>query len=132
MAALNVKFGHEEVGKYSYAVQGVGHVGMEFVKLLRERGAKVFVTDINQKAVARAVDEFGAEAVGLDEIYDVPADVFSPCALGGTINEKTLPASRPGSSAARPTTSWPPMRSATSCRSAASCTRRTTRSTPAA
>jgi len=91
MATLNKKYGDEEVGKYSYAVQGLGHVGMEFVKLLKERGAKIFVTDINQKLIDRAVDEFGAEAVGLDDIYDVPADVYSPCALGGTINENTLP-----------------------------------------
>ena len=91
MAALNVKFGNEDVGKYSYAVQGVGHVGFEFVKLLREQGAKVWVTDINQEQVRRCVDEYGCEAVGLDEIYDVPADVYSPCALGGTVNEKTLP-----------------------------------------
>ena len=90
MASLQAKFGNEDVGKYSYAVQGVGHVGMEFIKLLRERGAKVFVTDINQVAVQRAVDEFGCEAVGLDEIYDVPADVYSPTALGGTINEDTI------------------------------------------
>ncbi len=90
MAALQVKHGHEEVGKFSYAVQGVGHVGMEFVKLLRERGAKVFVTDINKAAVQRAVDEFGCEAVSLDEIYDVDADVYSPTALGGTVNEATI------------------------------------------
>ena len=91
MATLSKKFGDEEVGKYSYAVQGLGHVGMEFVKLLKERGAKIFVTDINKSLVERAVSEFGAEAVGLDEIYDVPADVYSPCALGGTVNESTLP-----------------------------------------
>ena len=91
MAALNKKFGDEEVGKYSYAVQGLGHVGMEFVKLLRERGAKIFVTDINKQLVNRAVGEYGAEAVSLDAIYDVDADVYSPCALGGTINEQTLP-----------------------------------------
>ena len=91
MAAVNHKFGHEEVGKLSYAVQGVGHVGMEFVKLLREQGAKVFVTDINKAAVQRCVDEFGCEATGLDEIYDVDADVYSPAALGGTVNEQTLP-----------------------------------------
>lgn len=90
MAALNVKFGNEDVGKYSYAVQGVGHVGMEFVKLLHERGAKIFVTDINKDAVQRAVDEYGAEAVSLDEIYDVPADIYSPTALGGTLNEDTI------------------------------------------
>ncbi len=91
LASLNFAYGNEDVGKYSYAVQGVGHVGMEFVKLLREHGAKVFVTDINKEAVQRCVDEFGCEAVGLDDIYDVPANVYSPCALGGTVNEKTLP-----------------------------------------
>ena len=90
MATLNKKFGNEEVGNYSYAVQGLGHVGMEFVKLLKERGAKIFVTDINPKLVAKAVDDFDAEAVGLDEIYDVAADVYSPCALGGTLNENTI------------------------------------------
>jgi len=91
MATLNRKFGDEEVGKYSYSVQGLGHVGMEFVKLLKERGAKIFVTDINKGLVDKAVSEYGAEAVGLDEIYDVPVDVYSPCALGGTVNEQTLP-----------------------------------------
>ena len=91
MAALQVKHGNEDVGKYSYAVQGVGHVGMEFVKLLRERGAKVFVTDINKDLVQKAVDDHGAEAVAPDQIYDVDADVYSPCALGGTVNENTLP-----------------------------------------
>jgi leucine dehydrogenase len=90
MSSLQVKFGNEDVGKYSYAVQGVGHVGMEFVKLLHERGAKIFVTDINKEAVQRAVDEYGCEAVALDDIYDVDADVYSPTALGGTVNEATL------------------------------------------
>src|SRR3546814_383555 len=32
-----------------------------------------------------------AEAVGTDEIYVVAADVYSPCALSGTLNEQTLP-----------------------------------------
>jgi len=91
MAALQVKFGNEDVGSYAYAVQGVGHVGMEFVKLLRERGAKVFVTDINTDLVQKAVDDHGAEAVAPNDIYDVDAEVYSPCALGGTVNVDTLP-----------------------------------------
>ena len=91
MATLNRKFGNEEIGKYSYAVQGLGHIGMEFVKLLKERGAKLFVADLNPALVARAVDEYGAEAVKPKEIYDVAADVFSPCAFEYAINEATLP-----------------------------------------
>ena len=90
MAAMQVQFGNEDIGNYSFAVQGVGHVGMEYVKLLSERGAKVFVTDIHKDLVQRAVDDYGAEAVAADEIYDVDADVYSPCALGGTVNESTL------------------------------------------
>ncbi len=91
MATLNRKHGNEEVGKYSYAVQGLGHIGMEFVKLLKERGAKLYVADLNQDLVQRAVEEYGAEAVKCDEIYDTPVDVFSPCALEGSINADTLP-----------------------------------------
>jgi leucine dehydrogenase len=91
MATLNRKFGNEEIGKYSFAVQGLGHIGMEFVKLLRERGAKLFVTDLNATLIERAVEEYGAEAVKPDEIYGVAADVFSPCAFEYSINEQTLP-----------------------------------------
>jgi leucine dehydrogenase len=90
MATLQYKHGNEEVGNYSFAVQGAGHVGSEFIKLLREQGAKVFVTDINQDAVQRCVDDLGCEAVAPDDIYDVDVDVYSPCALGGTINEDTI------------------------------------------
>jgi leucine dehydrogenase len=91
LAALHYKFGNEDIGKYTYAVQGAGHVGMEFIKLLREQGAKVYVTDIDPELVKQAVTEHGCVAVGIDEIYDTDADVYSPCALGGTVNENTLP-----------------------------------------
>lgn len=90
-ASLQRRFGNEELGRYSFAVQGLGHVGMKVVEHLREAGAKVFVTDIREENVRRAVDELGAEAVSLDDIYDVDADVYTPAALGGTVNEHTLP-----------------------------------------
>ncbi len=89
-AALQYRFGDEEIGKYRYAVQGAGHVGHHLIRLLREEGAKVFATDINEEALADAV-EMGAEAVGLDEIYEVDAEVFCPCALGAVINDNTIP-----------------------------------------
>ena len=90
-ACLQRKFGTEEVGRYSFAVQGVGSVGYNLVKLLRAEGAKVFVTDINQERVEPVVDELRAEAVPMHQIYDVDATVFSPCAMGGIINEDTAP-----------------------------------------
>jgi len=90
-ASLERRFGSGEIGRYSYAVQGVGGVGYHLVKLLRGEGAKVFVTDINQERVEPLVDEFRAESVPMHQIYDVDATVFSPCAMGGIINEDTVP-----------------------------------------
>ena len=91
MASVKRKFGHEEVGKTSIAVQGLGHIGMELVKLLRDRGAKLYVTDLDSTLVDRAVSDFGAEAVKPDEIHEVNADVFAPCALEGAISLDVLP-----------------------------------------
>jgi len=89
-AALQKVYGDEDLGHRSFAVQGVGHVGLHLVKQLREAGAKVFVCDIMEDSVAEAV-EFGAEAVSTEDIYDLEVDVFAPSALGAVINEDTIP-----------------------------------------
>ncbi|MEM7707729.1 MAG: Glu/Leu/Phe/Val dehydrogenase dimerization domain-containing protein [Pseudomonadota bacterium] len=90
-ASLQHQFGNENLADYSFAVQGAGHVGFELVRQLRAQEAKVFVTDIQASSVARCVEELGAEAVALDDIYDVDADVFCPSALGGVVNAETIP-----------------------------------------
>jgi leucine dehydrogenase len=90
-ACLASKYGHSDVGRVSFAVQGAGQVGYHLVKLLRAEGAKVFVTDLAEDRVEHVVDECGAEAVPMSQIYDVEATVFSPCALSAVINEDTLP-----------------------------------------
>jgi leucine dehydrogenase len=73
------------------AVQGVGHVGYYLCEDLAAEGAKLIVTDIDEERVQRVVDDFGAQAVGHDEIYGVDAQVFAPCALGAVVNDETLP-----------------------------------------
>jgi leucine dehydrogenase len=90
-ACLQRRFGHDDLARASYAVQGAGQVGRHLVRLLRERGAKVFVADINDQRIEEVVDESGAEAVPMSQIYDVDATVFAPCAMGAVINEDTVP-----------------------------------------
>lgn len=90
-ACLEFKYGHSDLSRVSFAVQGAGQVGYHLVKLLRAANAKVFVSDLNDQRVEEVVDECGAEAVPMAQIYDVDAKVFSPCALGAVINEDTLP-----------------------------------------
>lgn len=89
-ASLEKKYGNQNVGDYSYAIQGVGHVGMELVKLIHAEGGKMFVTDVNEEALRVCKEEYGCEVVGLDDIYEVDADVYCPCALGATVNDSTI------------------------------------------
>ena len=70
------------------AVQGTGAVGSRLCALLRDAGARLVVADVDA-ASAAAVP--GAEVVDPDAIHAVDADVLAPCALGGTLNERTIP-----------------------------------------
>jgi leucine dehydrogenase len=73
------------------AIQGCGNVGFYLAKELDEAGAKLVVSDIDADRVKRVVAETGATAVGPEEIYGQRADIFAPCALGGIINDETIP-----------------------------------------
>ncbi len=65
-------------------------MGYPLASQLHERGARLTVSDVNKAAVERCVDEFHADAVEPEDIYDVECDVFSPNALGAVINDDTL------------------------------------------
>jgi leucine dehydrogenase len=84
-------WGSDDLTTKTVSVQGCGHVGYYLAKELHEAGAKLIVTDIDAERVKQVVAEFGARAVSPDEIYGVQADIFAPCALGGIINDKTVP-----------------------------------------
>jgi leucine dehydrogenase len=73
------------------AIQGCGHVGYHLAKNLSTAGARLIVTDVDAQKAARLVEEFDATAVDTNEIFGVSADIFAPCALGGVINDQTIP-----------------------------------------
>lgn len=89
-AAAMEAFGTDSLEGKVIAVQGVGHVAYTLCKHLHEEGASLIVTDINKEAVQRAVEDFGAKAVDIDDIYSVDCDIFAPCALGAIINDNTI------------------------------------------
>ncbi|MFI8576718.1 MULTISPECIES: branched-chain amino acid dehydrogenase [Rossellomorea] len=90
-AAAKEAFGTDSLEGKTIAVQGIGNVAYNMCRHLHEEGANLIVTDINKEAVQRAVDEFGAKAVDINEIYGVECDIFAPCALGAIINDETIP-----------------------------------------
>lgn len=91
LACANEAWGSDDITGRVVAVQGVGKVGYYLCQYLHEAGAKLIVADVDQAAIDRVVAEFGAKVVGLDEIYGVECDIYSPNALGATINDETIP-----------------------------------------
>lgn len=81
----------DDVSGLTIAIQGLGNVGYNLAKLLHEAGAKLIVSDVDDQRLARTVDACDAEAVTTEEIFHADADVFAPCALGGILNDQTIP-----------------------------------------
>jgi len=85
------RWGSNSLEGRTVAMQGLGHVGYHLAMELKAAGATLIVTDIDAARIQRVVDATGASVVGLAEIYAVKADIFTPCALGGVINDDTIP-----------------------------------------
>ncbi|MES2521059.1 MAG: Glu/Leu/Phe/Val dehydrogenase dimerization domain-containing protein [Gemmatimonadota bacterium] len=85
------KWGDDGLAGKTVAIQGCGHVGYHLAMELHSAGATLIITDIDAARIQRVVDATGAKVVGLTEIYGVQADIFAPCALGGIINDDTIP-----------------------------------------
>jgi leucine dehydrogenase len=89
-AAAKEKYGDDSLKGKTISVQGLGHVGYHLCNHLVLEGANLIVTDIDKERVQRVVDEFNVESVSPDAIYGVEADIYAPCALGATVNDKTI------------------------------------------
>ncbi len=73
------------------ALQGVGGVGAQLARLLHEAGARLTIADANRERAEATAALYGASLVSPGAIYDVDADIFAPCALGGILNDDTVP-----------------------------------------
>lgn len=77
------------------AVQGAGKVASALIEMLLNDEAIVYFSendgDPDAEKRAEAAEKLGARRVARDEIHRVPAHIFSPCAIGGVINKRTIP-----------------------------------------
>jgi leucine dehydrogenase len=90
-AAASYRWGSDDLSGKTVALQGCGHVGYFLADKLHRAGAKLVVTDVDTERTKVVLSEFGAQAVAPEEIYRIRADIFAPCALGGVLNNNTIP-----------------------------------------
>lgn len=89
-AAVKFKMGNDNLQGVHVAIQGAGQVGYYLAKELHALGARLTMCDISPLNLDRCVEEFGVTICPVEEIYDVEADVFAPCALGAVLNFETI------------------------------------------
>ncbi len=91
-AAAKSLWGSDSLAGRRIAVNGVGKVGGALAGLAAGDGAKLVVADVDQSAVRRVVDATGATASDPGEIHATACDIYAPCALGGALDDETVPA----------------------------------------
>lgn len=90
LACVQEVLGKKSLKGVSVVIQGLGNVGMYLAEILHKDGCKLFVSDVISAKTEKARESYKAEIVSSDEVYEIKADVFSPCALGGIINDDTV------------------------------------------
>jgi valine dehydrogenase (NAD+) len=90
-ACVERVFGDDSLNGRHIAIQGVGKVGRRLAEHLHADGAKLTVSDVSKPATDWCADRLGADVVEPGQIHLVDADVFSPNALGGGLNDETIP-----------------------------------------
>jgi len=83
-ASVEHAFGSPDLSGRTVLVQGVGSVGHDLARYLRDDGAHVLVADVAEGQAQRVATDTGAELVAAADAIQAECDVYSPCAVGGT------------------------------------------------
>jgi leucine dehydrogenase len=84
-------FGSEDISNRTFAIQGLGNIGIAILHLIYGRAKRIVVADIDDGQVQIAKSLFpNIEIISSTEIHKVKVDVFSPCAMGGILNKKSV------------------------------------------
>ena len=89
-AASKKAFGTDSLHGKKIGVQGVGQVGKYLINYLVKEGAELLITDIFEDKLKEIANATGATVVDANVIYDLPLDIYAPCALGSTIDDQTI------------------------------------------
>lgn len=89
-AAAKYAFGSDILEDRVVYVEGVGNVGESLVEHLTNEGAKVYISDISRERLEQVRDKYSAIIYEGDNLYGEEMDIYAPCALGATVNDKTI------------------------------------------
>jgi leucine dehydrogenase len=90
-ASAKKVWGNDSLAGKTISVQGAGHVAVYLIEMLVKDGAIVTVCDLHEDKVNQLTKTYSTlKGCSTSEIYDIKSDIYSPCAMGATINSETL------------------------------------------
>ena len=89
-ASAKEVFGNDSLEGKKILVQGLGNVGMHLVESLYKEKATVYVYDLSEERMKFAVENFKCKTIDPSTMFDLDIDIYSPCALGATLNDESL------------------------------------------
>jgi len=90
-ACLEVVYGSPDPAGRTVAIQGVGNVGYHLARFLHQAGAELMYCDFDSRRLERVLAEFGGVVLEGDDFWSADCDVLSPCAIGGVVNQYSIP-----------------------------------------
>jgi valine dehydrogenase (NAD+) len=91
-AAATHKWGSDSLSGRRVGVEGAGKVGYRLIGHLTQAGAETVICDVNAAAIARVRADYPGVKVAAStaELVAAELDIFSPCALGGTLTDEAV------------------------------------------
>lgn len=89
-AAVKKAYGSDSLEGLRIGIQGAGSVASNLASYLKKEGAVIFISDIFKEKANQVSKNSGASVVDPNEIYTLDLHIFSPCALGGVVNDDTI------------------------------------------
>lgn len=90
-ACAKFLWGDENLRGKKIAVQGLGAVGEPLLSYLKEAGMEIIASEMNEKTLQRLKVQYAFQTVKPESIFDEECDIFCPCAVGGILNDQTIP-----------------------------------------
>lgn len=85
-------YGKNSVENKKVLITGLGHVGTYLIDLCASEGAKLFISDIDDKKVKAMIEKYpAAKFINPEEVASQDVDIYAPCALGNILNDLTIP-----------------------------------------
>lgn len=90
-AAARRRWGTDDLGGRTFALQGCGHIGTALGRMLQDAGARLLLSDVDEPRARHVARPEIDRVVPPETVMSVAADGFVPCALGAVLDRVTIP-----------------------------------------